>query len=103
MMRGVPPTELTSTTAIPGTMASAVPTERNGSARIKDPGTAVTATVDARMLVAERSGVTTTVSSCVTRAVSRCAPATCADATEVQIENRAMMPTYRVFGIVCIG
>src|SRR5437763_16898237 len=63
MIRGFPPSELASTTAMPGTIANASPTERNGSARIKAPGTAVTATVEVRMLVADRSGVTTTVSS----------------------------------------
>src|SRR5689334_1336331 len=63
MTRGFPPTELTSSTAIPGAMASAEPTERNGSARIQEPGNALTATLEMRIVEADLSGVTTTVSS----------------------------------------
>src|SRR2546423_1699337 len=66
-MRGLPPIELASTTAMPGTIDSASPTERNGSARIQELGSEVTATVDDRMLLAARFGVITTVSSCVIR------------------------------------
>src|SRR3954464_10768657 len=97
-MRGFPESELASMTAIPGTIARASPTERKGSARISAPGTAVTATAEVRTLVAERSGVTTTVSSCRT-AESRAAGVTCADASEAKTDSSAANPlTHWVFG-----
>src|SRR3954463_15285276 len=95
MIRGFPPSELASTTAIPGAIVSASPRERKGSARISDAGTALTATVDVRMLVAERLGVTTTVSSCGT-VESRAARPTCAAAVDEEnaIDN-ASTTAYR--------
>ena len=70
MTLGFPPSELTSITAIPGATASAEPTDRKGSMRNSEPGIALTATLDVRMLVPDRCGVTTTVSSSGIRAVS---------------------------------